>query len=129
MVNNVDEQARATVEELSRSVRALVQTGRTVTDATANVLERELAMVVRISEALRDDIFSKELLEQARKEPIPARFRADLHKGADLIADLAAIGQLTTTRFIESFADALAGTPGRHSGDANIITPTDISTA
>ena len=127
MANNVDEQTRATVEELSRSLRALVQTGRTVSDAAANVLERELAMVIRISEALRDDIFSRELLEKARKEPIPARFREDLHRGADLVADLAAIAQFTTTRFIESFADALAGTPGRVSGTITIAPDTSTT--
>lgn len=113
MTNRVDEQTRATVEELSRSLRALVHTGRAVADSSTNVVERELAMVIRISEALRDDIFSKELLEKARQEPIPARFREDLHRAADLIVDLGAIAQLTITSFVESFADALTGTPGR----------------
>jgi hypothetical protein len=105
--NAVEKETRAAVEELSRSVRTLVHTGRGVFDASANVMERELAMVIRISEALRDDVFSRELLERARKEPIPAHFREDLHRAADLVADLGAIAQVTTTRFLESFADTL----------------------
>lgn len=128
MASKVDEQTRATVEELSRSLRALVHTGRTVADSSANVVERELAMVIRISEALRDDIFSKELLEKARKEPIPARFREDLHRATDLIADLGAIAQFTITSFVESFADALTGTPGR-TAPLDDLKPDDLKPA
>ncbi len=114
MAQNVDEQTRATVEELSRSLRALVKTGRSVADASGNVVERELAMVIRISEALRDDIFSKELLEKARRESVPARFREDLHRAADLVADMGAIASFTALHFMESVADAMAGAPTHH---------------
>ena len=109
MATNVDEQTRATVEELSRSLRVLVRSGRTVADASANVIERELAMVIRISEGLRDDILSRELLEHARKEPVPARFREDLHRATDLVADVGAVAYLSASRFLNTFSDTLSG--------------------
>lgn len=118
MAATFEEQTRATVEELSKSLRTLVRSGRTVADAAGNVIERELAMAVHISEALRDDVFSKDLLERARKEPLPARFRQDLHSAADVVADLGAIAYQTFFRFVDSFADALVGTAGGQSQSA-----------
>lgn len=109
MAGAFEEQTRATVEELSKSLRTLVRSGRTVADAAGNVMERELAMAIRISEALRDDVFSKELLERARQEPLAVRMRENLHGAADLIGDLGALAYHTFFRFVDSFADALAG--------------------
>jgi len=123
MANNVDAQTRATLEELSRSLRNLVRSGRTVADASANVIERELAMAIRISEALRDDIFSQELLDRARKEPLPVRFREDLHRAVDLGADLGAVAYVTSIRFIDSFADALTRDPKGESPSLELTAP------
>ena len=104
---NVEAQTRETVEQLSRSVATLLKTGRTVVNASANVVERELAMVIRISEALRDETISRETLERARKEPIPAQFREDLHKAVDLMVDVAAVAGFMAFRFVDSLADGL----------------------
>ena len=104
---NVEVQTRETVEQLSRSVATLLKTGRTVVNASANVVERELAMVIRISEALRDETISRETLESARKEPIPAQFRQDLHQAVDLMVDVAAVAGFMAFRFVDSLADGL----------------------
>src|SRR5262245_29689613 len=104
---NVEEQTRETVEQLNRSVATLLKTGRTVVNASASVVERELAMVIRISEAIRDETFSRETLERARKEPIPAQFREDLHRAVDLMVDVAAVGGFMALRFVDSVADSL----------------------
>jgi hypothetical protein len=88
-------------DEITRSLGSLVDSSFHLVETGAEVIERELAMVIRLSERVRDQVISAELLEQARKQPTPAKFRADAHAAVDLAADLGAVAFLSTVNFID----------------------------
>ena len=88
-------------DDIARSLSSLVDSSFHLAETGAEVIERELAMVIRLSERVRDQVISADLLEQARKQPIPAKFRADAHAVVDLAADLGAIAFQSTVNFID----------------------------
>ena len=93
------------LEDVIRSVRNLARTTRNLGESTAKVAERELAMAIKISASLRDQMVSAEMLAAARKEELPGRLRSDAHQAVDLIADAGAVAFLVVTRFVEGFVD------------------------
>ncbi|VAW95834.1 hypothetical protein MNBD_GAMMA20-2213 [hydrothermal vent metagenome] len=93
------------LEDVVRSVRAVVRASRAVGEASADVLERELAMAISISEQIRDNVFSEKMLQEARTEGLPARLRSDAHRALDLAADAGAIVYNSALAFLENFAD------------------------
>ena len=93
------------LEDVIRSVRALARTTRHLGEAAADVMERELAMAITISERIRDQVISAEALKQAREEPLPSRLRHDAHRVVDLLADAASVLYVNTIRFVEGFTD------------------------
>ena len=93
------------LEDVTRSVRAVIRASRAVGEASADVLERELAMAISISEQIRDNVFSEKMLEKARTEGLPARLRSDAHRALDLAADAGAIVYNSALTFLENFAD------------------------
>jgi len=93
------------LEDVTRSVRAVMRASRAVGEASADVLERELAMAISISEKIRDNVFSEKMLEEARTEGLPARLRSDAHRALDLAADAGAIVYNSALAFLENFAD------------------------
>jgi hypothetical protein len=109
MPDNLHNAASDSAREVSRSLSALVRSSRNLAETSASVIERELAMVIKVSEQLRDELFAADTLARARKEPIPARFRADAHRAVDIAADLGSVMWVTGFRFAEAIADAVAG--------------------
>jgi len=93
------------LEDVTRSIRAVMRASRAVGEASADVLERELAMAISISEQIRDNVFSEKMLEEARTEGLPARLRSDAHRALDLAADAGAIVYNSALAFLENFAD------------------------
>ena len=93
------------LEDIVRSLRALARTTRGLAEDSANVLERELAMAINISERLRDSVLSQETLNEARELDLPKRLRRDAHQAIDLAADVASVGFLVAVRFVEEFVD------------------------
>lgn len=93
------------LEDVVRSVRTLARTTRGLAVDSAGVLERELAMAIRISEQIRDSALSAESLAEARRSELPARLRKDAHQALDLAADVASVGLLVAMRFFEGFVD------------------------
>lgn len=93
------------LEDVVRSVRVLARSARNLGVASAEVVERELAMAISISAQLRDDVISKAMLEEARREELPAKLRKDAHDTVNLLADAGAVLFLAATRFLENFAD------------------------
>ena len=96
-------------DDIARSLGSLVDSSFRLAETGAEVMERELAMVIRLSQRVRDQVISAELLETARKQPIPARFREDAHAVVDLMADLGAVAFQSSLNFIEG----LTGRPPR----------------
>ena len=74
------------LEDVTRSVRAVVRATRTVGEASADVLERELAMAISISEQIRDNVISEKMLKKTRTDGLPARLRTE---GSPIAAELA----------------------------------------
>ena len=93
------------LEDVTRSVRAVLRATRSVGEASADVLERELAMAINISEQIRDNIVSEKMLKEARTVGLPARLREDAHRALDLVADTGAIFYNSALTFLEKFAD------------------------
>ncbi|HHH48207.1 MAG TPA: hypothetical protein ENK51_04895 [Gammaproteobacteria bacterium] len=102
---SVIEEQPTGLEDVARSVRAVIRASRAVGEASADVLERELAMAISISEQIRDNVFSEKILEQARTQGLPARLRSDAHRALDLAADAGAIVYNGALAFLENFAD------------------------
>jgi hypothetical protein len=93
------------LEDVVRSARAIARTARNLGEDSANLVEREMAMAIKISNQLLDDVISKESLEEARHQPLAAKLRQDAHDTVSLMADVGSVLFLTATRFLENFAD------------------------
>jgi len=93
------------LEDVVRSVRSLARATRNLGTASADVVERELAMAINISEQLRNEVISAETLEDARKQSLPSRLRKDAHDTVNLVADVGSVLFLVASRFVENFVD------------------------
>lgn len=94
------------VDDVARTMGSLIQSSVHLAETTADVMERELALAIRLSQRVRDQVLSEELLATARKQPIPARFRQDAHDIVDLVADIGAVVFQASLNFV----DGLTGT-------------------
>jgi hypothetical protein len=101
------------VDAVARSMGALAESSLHLAETTADVMERELALVIRLSQRVRDQVISEDVLEKAREQPIPARFRQDAHDIVDLVADVGAV----LFRASINFVDGLAGTNAPPTGE------------
>lgn len=102
---NVLEEKPTGLEDVTRSVRALARATRSVGESAADVIERELAMAINISEQIRDRVISPDMLAEARSEGLPARLREDAHRALDLVADVGSIAYTSLLEFLERFTD------------------------
>ena len=93
------------LEDVVRSVRELARSTRTVGLDAAHIVERELAMVMTISERIRDNTLSTDILQKARSKPLLANLRQDAHRAVDLVADVASVAYVTASDFFEGLID------------------------
>lgn len=93
------------LEDLTRAVRALAHSSRDLLTDAGGVLERELAMAVAVSERLRDEAVSEELLRDARSVRVQAGLRDSAHHVIDLVADAVGVATVTAVRFGEAMVD------------------------
>lgn len=93
------------VEDVTRAVRSLARGSRDLLTDAGEVLERELAMAVAVSERIRDDAVSEELLRDARSVRVQAELRDSAHRVVDLIADAVGVATVTAVRFGEAMVD------------------------
>jgi hypothetical protein len=96
---------RTGLEDVTRSIRGLLRMARRLGESTADVAERELAMAIRISEQIRDNIISEKALERARNERLSAQLRQDARRVVDLVADAGSLVFVSMLDFLENFAD------------------------
>ena len=93
------------VEDLTRSVRVLARNSRNLVTDAGEVLERELAMAVEVSERLRAQTVSDELLAEARAVRVQAGLRRSAHGVVDLVADAVGVATVSAVRFVETMVD------------------------
>ena len=93
------------LEDVVRSVRSLARATRNLGSASADVVERELAMAINISEQLRNEVISAQTLEEARNQSLPSRLRKDAVDTVNLMADVGSVLFLVASRFVENFVD------------------------
>ena len=93
------------VEDVTRSVRELARRTRELGESVADVAERELAMAIRISARVRDEVISANKLAEARRSPLSAKLRQDAHEIVDVVADVGTVLAISTVDFFESFTD------------------------
>lgn len=93
------------VEDLTRSVRVLARNSRNLVTDAGEVLERELAMAVEVSERLRAQTVSDELLAEARAVRVQAGLRRSAHGVVDLLADAVGVATVSAVRFVETMVD------------------------
>jgi hypothetical protein len=112
--------AGAGVEDVTRTVRQVTRTGRDLVTDIGEVLERELAMAVSISERLRDEAVSERMLAEARSLRVHAGVRDSAHRMVDLLADAVGVALLTAARFGERLADEPRPTLSREHAEAGL---------
>jgi hypothetical protein len=105
------------VDDVVRSIGSLVDSSVCLAEKTADVMERELALVIRLSQRVRDEVIAADTLASARKQPVPARFREDAHAIVDLVADIGAV-------FIQSSVNFIDGLTG---GNQTTTNPTPVA--
>ena len=93
------------LEDVVRSLRELTRTGRELATSTTDVLEREIAMAISISEDIQASFIRPEALEEIRTAGVAGRLRGDAHRALDLAADTVVIASLSVIRLAERFAD------------------------
>jgi hypothetical protein len=108
----------AGLEDLTRSVRVLARSSRELLTDAGGVLERELAMVVEVSERLRDETVSEELLREGREVRVLSGLRRSAHSVVDLAADAVGVATVSAVRFGEAMVDQPRPETGAASGDS-----------
>jgi hypothetical protein len=93
------------LEDVIRSVRELARSTRSVGLDAAHIVEREIGVVMGISERIRDNTFSTEILHKARSEPLMANLRQDTHRAVDLFADFTSVAFVIVSDFVDGFLD------------------------
>jgi len=104
-VTNVVEESLTGIEDVARSLRQLARSTSDLGGAAADVLERELAMAIKISQQVRDRSISPEMLKRVRSEGLPARLRKDAHDVVDLVADLTSVVAVSAFDLLNDFVD------------------------
>jgi hypothetical protein len=93
------------LEDVTRAVRTLARSSRDLLTEAGGVLERELAMAVAVSERLRDQAVSDELLRDARLIRVQSGLRGSAHRVVDLVADAVGVATVIVLRFGEAMVD------------------------
>lgn len=93
------------VEDVTRAVRVLARNSRDLLADAGDILERELAMAVAVSERLRDQAVSEELLAEARNLRFQAGVRDSAHRVVDLVADAVGVATISVIRYGEAMVD------------------------
>ena len=107
------------LEDLTRSVRVLARNSRNLVTDAGEVLERELAMAVEVSERLRAQTVSDELLSEARAVRVQAGLRQSAHGVVDLVADAVGVATVSAIRFVETMVDQPRPAAPRAASDAS----------
>jgi hypothetical protein len=107
----------AGLQDLTRSVRVLARSSRDLITDAGGVLERELAMVVEVSERLRDQTVSEELLREGREVRVLSGLRRSAHSFVDLAADAVGVATVSAVRFGEAMVDQPRQEPAAASAD------------
>ena len=95
----------AGLQDLTRSVRVLARSSRDLLVDAGEVLERELAMAVEVSERLRDETVSEQLLREGRDVRVLSGLRRSAHSVVDLAADAVGVATVSAVRFGEAMVD------------------------
>lgn len=95
------------LEDVVSAVRTLTRSGLALIENGGDVLERELSMVVRLSEQLRDNVVKPEALSSARDNAFYARLRSDAHQVVDLLADAGSVAALSAIHLATQVAEDL----------------------
>ncbi len=107
----------AGLQDLTRSVRVLARSSRDLITDAGGVLERELAMVVEVSERLRDQTVSEELLREGREVRVLSGLRRSAHSFVDLAADAVGVATVSAVRFGEAMVDQPRPEPNATAAD------------
>ncbi|MBA3812813.1 MAG: 4-hydroxy-3-methylbut-2-enyl diphosphate reductase [Caulobacteraceae bacterium] len=101
------------MEEVVRSVRELARGARGLVEQAGGVAEREVAMILTVSEQARDRLVSSKGLEQGRRHPLFGALRADAHRAVDLGFDAVSIAYVTAVDVVENFLDQSRGSTAK----------------
>jgi hypothetical protein len=105
VVANPEPQVNVGLEDVTRSIRALLRTTRNLGTASLEVVERELAMAISVSEQIRDGLVTPQALERSRKQGVISQFRNDAHRTVDLAIDAGSLVFQSALDFLEKYTD------------------------
>jgi ABC-type methionine transport system permease subunit len=93
---------------------------QTLLESATGLVERELAMAIRVAEQVRDEVIAKEALHEARERPILSAFRRDAVGIVNLAADAGALTvhnlSKLATRYTEHLRPPVTQTHLRETG-------------
>jgi hypothetical protein len=95
----------AGLTDVVRAARDLARQARRTVESAGDLADRELAMLLDISEQLRDRLASPEALATGRANKLFAGFRHSSHRAVDLGIDAVATGYVFTVEALENFLD------------------------
>jgi len=114
------ENRRAAADDVAHSVGELVRAVQTLLESATGLVERELAMAIRVAEQVRDEVIAKEALHEARERPILSAFRRDAVGIVNLAADAGALTvhnlSKLATRYTEHLRPPVTQTHLRETG-------------
>jgi hypothetical protein len=111
--------AAAGLEDVVRSVRVLARQARELVEQAGGVAERELAMLLTVTEDARDRLLSHDTLEKNRTQPLFRALRADAHRTVDLGFDALATAYVFAVETVENFLDQPRPGAGRGAAPAH----------
>lgn len=102
-VRSIDMAAGLT--DVVRAARDLARQARRIVEDAGGLADRELSMLLNVSENLRDRLVSPEALAKGRENKIFADFRHSTHRVVDLGFDVVATGYVFTVETVGNFLD------------------------
>jgi hypothetical protein len=91
------------IDDILASLHSVTRAGGRVVVTGGSLLEREINMAIRLSEDVRDSLFSAEALEEARARPLNHRLRSDGYRLVDLLADVGGVTVHGAIRVADTF--------------------------
>jgi 4-hydroxy-3-methylbut-2-enyl diphosphate reductase len=95
----------AGLNDVVRTARNLARQARRTVEDAGGLAERELAMLLNVSEKLRDRLANPKALAQGREHALFAGLRHSTHRAVDLGFDAVATGYVFTVETVENFLD------------------------
>ena len=91
------------LDDVIEALQSVTRGGGRLAESGGNLIERELNMVIGLSEEVRDSLISAQALKEARAQPLNGRLRKDGHRVVDLLVDIGGVTVHGAIRAADTF--------------------------